>query len=110
MGAHDELLQEGPRTAPEPETAEQRSRRIGKRGLAGTVLGGGAAAAKFGGLKLFLWIFALNSTVDVLHLGLWGALLIVLVVVGITLARRVRRTGEDSHELPPLPAGLKRGQ
>ena len=58
MGEHDDLLQQGPREAPEPETAEQRSKRLGVGTAAGGVAAAGVAAAKFGGLaKLFLFLF-----------------------------------------------------
>ena len=93
MAEHQELLHQEPRTAPEPETAEQRTRRLGKRGLAGGVVAGGATAAKFGGLKVVLWLLAWNGAVDLLHLGLWGAVVIVAAILAVQLARRLGREG-----------------
>jgi hypothetical protein len=42
---HDELLKQGPHEVPEPETAEQRSRRVGWGTVGGGVAAGGVAAA-----------------------------------------------------------------
>ena len=44
MGKHDHLLEEGPREAPEPETAEERSHKLGLKTAGGVVAGGGIAA------------------------------------------------------------------
>jgi hypothetical protein len=49
MRPHQDLLQEGPRTAPEPETAEERTHRVGKTGLAGGAAAGGGVLVKVAG-------------------------------------------------------------
>ena len=85
MSDRDELLTQGPRTAPEPETAEQRSHRVGKRGLAGGAAAGGAAAIKFGGAgKVFLWLFAWHGFWSLWRLGAW-AIVLVLAVTSVLL-------------------------
>src|SRR5271154_1911867 len=62
MAEHEDLLAQGPREAPEPLTAEERTFRNGRRALGGGVLGGGAAAAELGAVaglgKVFIWLFA----------------------------------------------------
>ena len=94
MAKHDELLEQGPHEAPEPETAEQRSKRLGLGGAAGGAAAAGAAAAKFGGLaKVFLFLFAWHGAVDVWRVGGWIGLAILLGA-GTTflVLRRRRRT------------------
>ena len=92
MAKHDELLEQGPRQAPEPETAEQRSKRLGIRTAAGGVAAGGVAAAKFGGLaKLFIWLFAWNGFVDAWRLGGWIAIAAILGAIALFLVLRARR-------------------
>jgi hypothetical protein len=44
---HDQMRAEGPRTAPEPETAEQRLRRIARRSAAPVAAGGAALVIKW---------------------------------------------------------------
>ena len=68
MAEHEDLLSQGPREAPEPLTAEERTSRNGRRAIGGGVLGGGAAAAKLGAIaglgKVFIWFFAWDGIVD----------------------------------------------
>lgn len=91
---HDELLEQGPREAPEPETAEQRSKRLGVGTVAGGAVAAGAAAAKFGGLaKLFFFLFAWHGAVDVWRLGGWVALAVILAVLVTYVVVRARREG-----------------
>ena len=40
MSNHDELLEEGAREAPEPESAEEKSRKLGLKTAGGAVAGG----------------------------------------------------------------------
>jgi hypothetical protein len=91
MAKHDDLLEQGPHEAPEPETAEQRSKRLG----VGTVAGGAAVAAgglaKLGFLKFFLWIFAWHGIVDLWRVGGWIALAIVAGLGAVYLVIRSRR-------------------
>jgi hypothetical protein len=89
---HDDLLQRGPRKAPEPETAEQRSKRVGWGAAGGGVVGGGIALAKFGGLaKVFLWLFAWRAAVDGWRIGSWIGLAVVVLGIAVFLIVRSRR-------------------
>ncbi len=89
MTKHEELLREGPRNAPEPETAEQRSRRKRIEAAAGgAVVVGGGVLAKFGALtKFFLWIIAWHGVVDLWRIGGWIALLAVALVALVLIVR-----------------------
>ncbi len=90
MPIHDDLLKQGPREAPEPETAEERSKRMGLKTAGGGVAAGGIGLAKAGLLsKFFLWLFLWNGVSTALSIGGWiGILLIVAVVGGVILYRR----------------------
>jgi hypothetical protein len=96
MAKHDDLLDQGPREAPEPETAEQRSQKLGLKSAGGVVAGGGVVAAKAGAIgglgKLFIWMFAWNGVSTALRIGGWIGLLVVLaiVVAAVALYRRRR--------------------
>ena len=91
MTRHDDLLQQGPREAPEPETAEQRSRRVGVGTAAGGAAAAGAAAIKFGGAtKLLLWFFAWHGVVDAWRLGGWIAAAILFAAIAAFLVLRAR--------------------
>ena len=96
MSNHDELLEEGAREAPEPETAEEKSRKLGLKTAGGAVAGGGAVAAKAGAIgglgKLFFWLFAWNGISTALRIGGWiGIALVAALVAGLILYRRSRR-------------------
>jgi hypothetical protein len=92
MAKHDELLQQGPHEAPEPETAEERSKRLGVGTAAGGIAAGGVALAKFGALgKFFLWIIAWHGAVDLWRVGGWIAVALVAAVVAIYFAVRSRK-------------------
>src|SRR5207249_6907881 len=91
MAKHHELLERGPREAPEPETAEQRSKRLGVGTAAGGIAAGGAVLAKLGFLKFFLWIVAWHGVVDLWRLGGWIALAVVAGVATAYLVIRSRR-------------------
>jgi hypothetical protein len=92
MAKHDELLEQGPRQAPEPETAEERSKKLGLKTAGGGVAAGGIALAKFGGLtKLFLWLFAWNSFTNAWRLGSWIGIAVVALAVTTFLFMRWRR-------------------
>jgi hypothetical protein len=96
MAKHDDLLEQGPREAPEPETAEERSNRTGLKSAGGVVAGGGAVAAKVGALggfgKLFVWLFAWNSVRAGWRIGGWIGLAVVLSSIGVYVYLRRRRT------------------
>jgi hypothetical protein len=90
MPLHDDLLEQGPREAPEPETAEERSKRLGMKTAGGGVAAGGLGLAKAGILgKVFLWLVVWNGVSTALRIGGWiGALLIAAIVGGGILYRR----------------------
>ena len=89
------LLDQGPREAPEPETAEERSHRLGMRTTAGGIVAGGAIAAKVGALgglgKAFIWLFAWNGVRDAWRLGGWIAIALLAAAVTVYLVLRSRR-------------------
>jgi hypothetical protein len=92
MARHDDLLEVGAREAPEAETAEERSSRLGMKTAAGGVVAGGVAVAKFGGLaKIFLWIFAWNGVHDAWRLGGWIGIGLVAAAVAVYFAVRARK-------------------
>ena len=91
MAKHDELLEQGPREAPEPETAEQRSKRLGVGTAAGGAAAGGAVLAKLGFLKFFLWIVAWNGVIDLWRVGGWIALAALAGAGTLYLVIRSRR-------------------
>ena len=89
---HDDLLEQGPREAPEPETAEERSKKLGLKSAGGVVAGGGAVAAKAGALgglgKFFIWAALWNG---IAHGGWWIAVAVVIALGAAWLIRRQRR-------------------
>jgi hypothetical protein len=93
MARHEELLNEGPREAPEPETAEEKSKKLGLKTAGGVVAGGGAVAAKAGLLtgvgKFFFWAAIWNG---ILHGG-WIGVAIALAVVGVWFVHHRRQVG-----------------
>jgi hypothetical protein len=93
MPLHDDLLKQGPREAPEPETAEERSKRIGLKTAGGGVAAGGIGLAKAGLLgKFFLWFLIWHGAVTAVRLGgLIGVVLVLALVAGFVLYRRQRR-------------------
>jgi len=91
MAKHDELLEQGPREAPEPETAEQRSKRLGVGTAAGGAAVAGGVLAKLGFLKIFLWIVAWHGVVDLWRVGGWIALVALAGAVTLYLVVRSRR-------------------
>jgi hypothetical protein len=84
MSKHDDLLNQGPHQAPEPETAEQRSKRKGWGAAGGGVAAGGVALAKTGALaKIFIWLFAFHALNSAWRLGAWAG---IAAVVALGLA------------------------
>ena len=78
----DDLLKQGPREAPEPETAEERSKRTGIKTAGGGIAAGGIGLAKVGLLgKFFIYLFLWNGVRTAYLLGGWLA--IALVAAGI---------------------------
>ena len=91
---NDDLLKQGPREAPQPETAEERSRRTGLTKTAGGGLAaGGIGLAKAGVLgKFFLWWFAWNGAVDAWRIGGWiGAGLVAAAIAAYVIYHRRRQ-------------------
>ena len=92
MARHDDLLEEGAREAPEPETAEERSSRLGMTSAGGGIVAGGLGLAKAGVLgKFFLYIFAWNGVSTLWRVGGWIAIAIVAAVVALYFVLRSRR-------------------
>jgi hypothetical protein len=92
VSEHDKLLDKGPRTAPEPETAEERSRRAGWKTGGGVVAGGTAVAAKTGLLsKFFIGWFAFHGAVNAWRIGSWIGLAIAIALIATYLVLRERR-------------------
>jgi len=85
----DDLLKQGPREAPEPETAEERSKRMGMKTAGGGVAAGGIGLAKAGFLGKFLfWIFAWNGVKTAWLVGGWvGIALVAAAIVGYIVYR-----------------------
>jgi hypothetical protein len=95
MSSHDDLLEQGPHEAPEPETAEEKSRKLGLKTAGGAVAGGGAVVAKAGAIgglgKVFLWLFLWNGVSTAGRIGGWiGILLVLSLVTGAVLLYRRR--------------------
>jgi hypothetical protein len=94
MAKHEDLLEQGAREAPEAQTAEQHSRRLGLKTAGGAVAGGGVVAAKVGAVgglgKLLVWMFAWNGVSTAARVGGWIGIAVVLAIVatGIVLYRR----------------------
>jgi hypothetical protein len=70
---HEDLLAQGPTTAPEAETAERRSRRLRMRGRR---LGGAASVV----------LFLAGLALEVLHVPFLYVALVAVVVVGTAAA------------------------
>jgi hypothetical protein len=88
----EDLLRQGPREAPEPETAEQRSKRMGMKGAGGGVAAGGLGLAKLGVLsKLFLWLFVWNGVSSAIRIGGWIGIALVLGIVATAVVWRRSR-------------------
>ena len=93
---NEDLLKQGPREAPEPETAEERSKKLGLKSAGGVVAGGGVVAAKAGAIgglgKLFIWLFLWNGVSTAARVGGWVGILLVLAVVVAFVVWRKQRT------------------
>jgi hypothetical protein len=89
---NDDLLEQGPREAPEPETAEERSSRTGlTKAAGGGVAAGGIGLAKAGILgKFFLWLFVWNGVSTALRIGGWVGILLIAAIVGGAIVYRRR--------------------
>jgi hypothetical protein len=90
----DDLLKQGPREAPEPETAEERSRRMGMKTAGGGIAAGGIGLAKAGFLgKFLIYLFLWNGVRTAWLLGGWLAIaLVAAAVIGYIVYRNRERT------------------
>ena len=92
MAKHDELLDLGAREAPEPETAEEHSKKLGLKTAGGGVAAGGIALAKVGVLgKFFIWFFAWHGLVGAWQIGGWVALALIAAAVTAFFVLRAQR-------------------
>jgi hypothetical protein len=85
----EDLLKQGPREAPEPETAEQRSKRTGMKTAGGGVAAGGIGLAKAGLLgKFFIYLFLWNGVRSAWLIGGWiGIALVAAAVIAYIVYR-----------------------
>jgi hypothetical protein len=90
----DDLLKQGPREALEPETAEERSNRMGMKTAGGGIAAGGIGLAKAGFLGKFLIYLCLwNGVRTAWLLGGWLAIaLVAAAVIGYIVYRNRERT------------------
>ena len=90
----DDLLKQGPREAPEPETAEERSSRLGMKTAGGGIAAGGIGLAKAGFLgKFLIYLFLWNGVRTAWLLGGWLAIaLVAAAVIGYIVYRNRERT------------------
>jgi len=95
MAKHDDLLNQGPREAPEAETAEEKSKKLGLKSAGSAVAGGGVVAAKAGAIgglgKFFIWLFAWNSVRAGWRIGGWIGLGVVLAIIATYIVLRRRK-------------------
>ncbi|HVP76096.1 MAG TPA: hypothetical protein VMS63_08750 [Gaiellaceae bacterium] len=109
MARHDDLLDQGLRQAPEPETAEQMSRRRGLKVAGGGVAAGGIGLAKAGFLgKFFIYLFLWNGVSSAWRIGGWIGIAVVAAAITTYFVLRSRRvetmalpTHDDEIVLPP---------
>jgi hypothetical protein len=93
MSRHDDLLDQGAREAPEPETAEERSKRLGLKTAGGGVAAGGIGLAKAGILgKFFLWLFVWNGVSSAARIGGWIGIVLVIAILAVVFVWRRSRT------------------
>ena len=93
MTRNDDLLNQGPRKAPEPETAEQRSKKLGLKTAGGGVAAGGIGLAKAGILgKTLIWLFAWNGVSTAWRVGGWIGLAIAAAIITTYVVLHRRRS------------------
>jgi len=86
---NEDLLNQGLREAPEPETAEERSKRMGMKTAGGGVAAGGIGLAKAGLLgKVFVYLFLWNGVRSAWLIGGWiGIALVAAGIIGYIVYR-----------------------
>ena len=90
---NEDLLKQGPREAPEPETAEERSKRTGMKTAGGGIAAGGIGLAKAGILgKFFVYLFLWNGISSAARIGGWIGIALVLLLIGGFVVWRKTRT------------------
>ena len=88
----DDLLKEGPREAPEPLTAEERTDRKGVKAAGGGIAAGGLGLAKAGFLgKFLIYLFLWNGIRTGFLVGGWIGIVLVVAVVGAFVYYRKQR-------------------
>jgi hypothetical protein len=92
---HDDLLSEGLRTAPEPQTAEERTSRIAKRGLAGAAIAGGVAVKTGVAAKAIAWLVAFHGASALWRTAGWVGLVIGLMLMAVVVAFATRGSGGE---------------
>lgn len=95
MAEHDKLLGEGPREAPEPQTAEERSRTRRRK-----------AVFTAGGLTSLLLVVLLHVVGFIPTIGGALVLMIALALFGLSIYRFVSRVGAPSRRTPSPVRGL----
>ncbi|HEY8029277.1 MAG TPA: hypothetical protein VIE38_07180 [Gaiellaceae bacterium] len=88
-----DLLKQGPREAPEPLTAEERTSRKGVKAAGGGIAAGGIGLAKAGFLgKFLIYLFLWNGVRSAYLLGGWiGIALLATAIGGFVYYRKQRR-------------------
>jgi len=94
VSRNDDLLRQGPREAPEPDTAEERSKKLGLKTAGGGIAAGGIGLAKAGILgKALIWLFAWNGVRTAWRVGGWiGVAVAVAIIVTYLVLTRGRRS------------------
>ena len=88
----DDLLKQGPREAPEPLTAEERTSRKGAKAAGGGIAAGGLGLAKAGFLgKFLIYLFLWNGIRTGFLVGGWIGIVLIAAVVGAFVFYRKRR-------------------
>jgi hypothetical protein len=88
----DDLLKQGPREAPEPETAEERSKRMGMKTAGGGIAAGGIGLAKAGFLgKFLIYLFLWNGIRATYLIGGWIAIALVGAAIAAFVYYRKQR-------------------
>ena len=85
------LLKDGPREAPEPLTAEERTSRKGLKTAGGGIAAGGIGLAKAGFLgKFFIYLFLWNGIRATYLIGGWIAIALAAAAIVAFVAYRHR--------------------